>query len=61
VRVRQAQVPSAFTAPHSYFGQHVAGSVATCLAQAHLIAGHAVPVPPLVPVAGAERTHIGQW
>ena len=32
------QVPSAFTAPHSYFGQQVAGSVATCFAP-HLHAG----------------------
>ena len=57
--LRYAQVPSALTAPHSYVGQQLAGSVPTCLAHAHLIAGQAVPVPPVVP-AGVERTQVGQ-
>ena len=47
------------TGPHSYFGQQLAGSVPTCLAQGQRIAGHAVPVPPVVD-AGVERTHVGQ-
>ena len=54
-----AQVPSALTGPHSYFGQQLAGSVPTCLAQGQRIAGQAVPVPPVVD-AGVERTQVGQ-
>jgi len=38
------QVPSAFTPPHSYFGQQLAGSVPTCFAHGHRIAGQTVPV-----------------
>ena len=58
MRGAQAQVPSALTAPHSYFGQQLAGSVPTCLAHGQRIAGQAVPVPPVVD-AGVERTHVG--
>ena len=56
-------MPSALGVPHSYFGQQVAGSVATIFAQAHAGAAHAVPVPP-VPVGDvvlAARTQVGQW
>ena len=52
-----AQVPSAFTVPHSYFGQQVAGSVLTILAHGQRTAGHALP--PLVPFVVAAGTQVG--
>ena len=39
------QVPSALTGPHSYFGQQLAGSVPTTLAQAQRIAGQMLAAP----------------
>jgi hypothetical protein len=57
--VRYAQVPSALTMPHSYFGQQVAGSVPTILAHGHRTAGHAlVLVVPLAVVLGTQVGHL---
>ena len=43
------------TGPHSYFGQHVAGSVATTFAQGQRTAGQVLAGPVL-----ARRSHTGQ-
>ena len=50
------QVPSAFGTPHSYFGQQVAGSVATIFAHAHAGAAQTLGAPVEVFVVARSQT-----
>jgi hypothetical protein len=55
------QVPLASTAPHSYFGQQVVGSVPTTFAQAHLIAGQTLVAPVDVVAFGSQTGQVYVW
>jgi hypothetical protein len=55
------QAPLASTAPHSYCGQHVVGSVPTTFAQAHLIAGQTLVAPVDVAARGSQTGQVYVW
>jgi hypothetical protein len=46
------------TGPHSYFGQQVAGSVATTFAHAHRIAGQMLAAPDDVAARGSQTGQV---